>query len=146
MNIYTIGFTKKNAETFFRLIKSAKIAKLIDIRLNADSQLAGFAKKNDLRFFLHEICGTEYFYFPEFAPTKDILEDYKKNRISWEKYEVRYLELIEKRKPIKKILPEFFENSCLLCSEHEPINCHRRLAAEYVNMSFNGIFKINHLY
>lgn len=146
MDIYTIGFTKKSAETFFKLIKSANIAKLIDVRLNTDSQLAGFAKKNDLKFFLQEICKTNYIHFPELAPTKDILADYKENKISWEKYETQYLALIEKREPIKKISPEFFDNSCLLCSEHEPKNCHRRLAVEYINRFYGNIFNIKHLY
>ena len=79
MSVYTIGFTKKNAKTFFSFLKEANIDKLIDVRLNNVSQLAGFAKRDDLKFFLNELCnGAEYIHAPDLAPTKEILSAYKK--------------------------------------------------------------------
>ena len=97
MRIYTIGFTQKKAETFFGYLKKSKVKTLIDVRLNNVSQLAGFAKKDDLKFFLKELCGSEYVHMPELAPTKEILNPYKKGDISWEMYEDRFLNLMAKR-------------------------------------------------
>jgi len=57
MKIFTIGFTKKSAEEFFTLLKDAGVRRVIDIRLNNTSQLAGFAKARDLEYFLKAILG-----------------------------------------------------------------------------------------
>lgn len=146
MNIYTIGFTKKNAETFFNYIKSASVATLIDVRLNNVSQLAGFAKRDDLKFFLKELCGTEYIHAPELAPKKEMLNLYKKGEISWEKYEDEFLNLMSQRKIEKMVKPTLLNNGCLLCSEHEPHLCHRRLVVEYLNENSNLNLKVKHLY
>ena len=43
MEIYSIGFTKKSAGEFFGALKTAGIERLLDVRLNNTSQLAGFA-------------------------------------------------------------------------------------------------------
>jgi len=43
--LYTIGFTKKNARQFFETLKTAGVKRLVDIRLNNQSQLAGFTKR-----------------------------------------------------------------------------------------------------
>lgn len=144
--IYTIGFTKKNAETFFGLIRSAKILTLIDVRLNNVSQLAGFAKRDDLRFFLKEICNVNYIHKPELSPTQDILDAYKKKKISWEDYKDKFLHLMVKRQIEQLIKPEILDHGCLLCSEHKPDNCHRRLVAEYLSSNLNSELKIMHLY
>lgn len=146
MNIYTIGFTKKNAETFFKFIKSSNVSTLIDVRLNNVSQLAGFAKRDDLRFFLKEICNTEYVHFPELAPTQDILNAYKKADISWEIYEDKFLNLMSKRHIERLITSEILEDGCLLCSEHEPHFCHRRLVIEYLNENSGHDLTVRHLY
>lgn len=146
MKVYTIGFTQKNAETFFNFLRLAKIQTLIDVRLNNSSQLAGFAKSNDLKFFLKEICGAEYVHFPELAPTKDILNAYKKGDISWDIYSDRFINLMAQRHVERLIKPELFDHGCLLCSEHEPHLCHRRLVVEYVNKHSNLDFKVKHLY
>jgi len=146
MNIYTLGFTKKNAQTFFNFVKDSNITTLIDVRLNNVSQLAGFAKRDDLRFFLKELCNTDYIHAPEFAPTKDILNAYKKGEMSWEKYEDKFLNLMAQRniERLTNTLP--LDQSCLLCSEHEPHLCHRRLVVEYLNQNSNLDLKVKHLY
>lgn len=146
MDIYTIGFTKKNAETFFNLLKKVKITTLIDVRLNNVSQLAGFAKRDDLKFFLHELCGAKYIHAPKLSPTKEILNAYKKSEISWEKYEIEFIKIMSQRHIERIFEPSRLNNSCLLCSEHEPKFCHRRLVAEYLKDNINSDLSINHLY
>lgn len=146
MDIYTIGFTKKNAETFFKFIKVSDIKTLIDVRLNNVSQLAGFAKRGDLEFFLKELCGAEYVHCPELAPTKNILNSYKKGEMPWEVYEDKFLNLMGQRNIEKSINPALLDRGCLLCSEHEPHLCHRRLVVEYLNKHSNLDLKVKHLY
>ena len=146
IDIYTIGFTKKNAETFFGFIKEAKILTLLDVRLNNVSQLAGFAKKNDLKYFLKELCGTEYIHTPELAPTKEMLNSYKKGDMSWDIYEDKFLNLMSQRNIEKLVKPTLLENGCLLCSEHEPHLCHRRLVVDYLNENLEFDLKVKHLY
>ena len=146
MNIYTIGFTKKKASTFFSFIKQSEVKTLIDVRLNNVSQLAGFAKRDDLKFFLKELCDTDYVHLPELAPTKNILNAYKKGDISWEIYEDKFLNLMGQRNIEKSIKPALLDHGCLLCSEHEPHFCHRRLVVEYLNQHSNLNLKIKHLY
>ncbi|MUK51499.1 DUF488 domain-containing protein [Aliivibrio fischeri] len=146
MNIYTIGFTKKNAKTFFGHIKSANVSTLIDVRLNNVSQLAGFAKRDDLKFFLKELCGAEYLHAPSLAPTKVMLSNYKKGESSWEKYEDEFLNLMAQRNIEREFAKPLLEDSCLLCSEHEPHFCHRRLVVEYLNEHSNLDLKVTHLY
>lgn len=132
MKIITIGFTEKKAERFFSLIKISGTKRVVDVRLNNISQLSGFAKKDDLKYFLKEICGVDYVHIPELAPTKDILSPYQKKEITWQQYEDRFLNLMAKRNIEKHIRPEIIDQGCLLCSEHQPHQCHRRLVAEYL--------------
>lgn len=146
IDIYTIGFTKKNAEEFFNFIRKSEISTLIDVRLNNISQLAGFAKRDDLKFFLKEICNAEYVHVPELAPTKKMLDQYKKGEISWEIYEEKFLNLMGQRNIEKSVTPTLLEHGCLLCSEHEPHFCHRRLIVEYLNEHSNLNLKVKHLY
>lgn len=147
MKTYTIGFTKKNAATFFKFLQDAKIKKLIDVRINNVSQLAGFAKKDDLKFFLENLCnGAKYVHIPELAPTKEMLSDYKKGNITWSKYETDFLDLMKKREIEKKYDQEFFQDACLLCSEHEPHLCHRKLVVDYLNSKWNTKLEVKHLY
>lgn len=146
MNLYTIGFTKKNAKTFFGFVKAANVKTLVDVRLNNVSQLAGFAKKDDLKFFLKEICSAEYVHAPELAPTKEILNPYKDGKMSWDAYEDKFMNLMEQRNVERSIRPELFDHGCLLCSEHEPHMCHRRLVAEYLNSKGDFNLTIKHLY
>lgn len=132
MTIYTIGFTKKNAENFFYLLKTNQVKKVVDVRLNNVSQLAGFAKRDDLMFFLREICNCEYEHIPDLAPTEEILKPYKKGEIVWAQYEEKFMTLMAQRNIEKYINLLQFEDGCLLCSEHLPHQCHRRLVIEYL--------------
>ena len=133
MEIHTIGFTKKSAAEFFDILRRAGIRRLIDVRLNNTSQLAAFAKRDDLQFFLRELCQAEYRHEPTLAPTAEILDAYKKKRISWEEYETRFVDLLIQRAVEKAVDPRLFDvPAVLLCSEPSPKRCHRRLAAEYL--------------
>lgn len=143
MRIYTIGFTKTTAESFFTRIRAAGIIRVIDVRLNNVSQLAGFSKRDDLRFFLQAICGAEYLHLPELAPTQPLLDNYRKLEHDWPHYETDFLALIKSRR-IEDLDRGLFDGSCLLCSEAEPEHCHRRLVAEYLRQSW-GDTEIIHL-
>jgi len=141
MNIYTIGFTKKNAETFFKLLIENNVECLVDVRLNNVSQLAGFTKANDLKYFLKRIGNIAYVHNTNYAPTKDILDNYKKNKISWAEYEKLYLNLINKRQVEKIFVKDIqqYNNVCLLCSEPTAQYCHRRLLAEYLKKNIDNV-------
>lgn len=145
MKIFTIGFTKKSAETFFTRLREAQIKRLIDVRLNNVSQLAGFTKKDDLRFFTTELCKVEYVHAPLLAPTAEILDPFKKAKSGdWALYEKQFLELMRARR-IEEAMPrDLIDGGCLLCSEETPHHCHRRLVAEYLNDKWGGV-EIEHL-
>ena len=143
MKIYTIGFTQKSAEDFFTRLKRAGVKKLIDVRLNNVSQLAGFAKKDDLRFFLKELCGADYLHMPELAPTQAILDDYKKHKGSWENYAQKFMAHLASRR-VERIERNILDGACLLCSEDKPDHCHRRLVAEYLKDKWDGV-EVEHL-
>jgi uncharacterized protein (DUF488 family) len=133
MKLYTIGFTKKSAERFFGLLRQSGATSLIDVRLNNISQLAGFAKRDDLQFFLKELCGMAYSHQLDLAPTQSMLDDYKKHGSStWAEYEFKFVELLATRRIETAVSRELVENSVLLCSEDKPHHCHRRLVAEYL--------------
>lgn len=139
MRIFTIGFTQKTAEHFFETLRSSGARRVVDVRLNNVSQLAGFAKKSDLAYFLEKICGMGYVHEPLLAPTQEMLDEYKKSRGSWEEYERRFLALMESRKIEETIDREVIEDGCLLCSEDRPDRCHRRLVGEYLQDHWDGI-------
>tara|TARA_R110002073_G_scaffold245940_1_gene408695 strand:+ start:7443 stop:7883 length:441 start_codon:yes stop_codon:yes gene_type:complete len=141
---FTIGFTKKSAETFFTKLRESGVKRLLDVRLNNSSQLAGFAKRDDLRFFLKSLADIEYEHVPELAPTKDILDAYKKHGGDWQVYEAEFMELMARRNIEKQLEQEPFQSSCLLCSEHLPKLCHRRLVLEYLQEKWGGI-EVTHL-
>lgn len=144
MKLYTIGFTKKSAEKFFGLLRNARVSTLVDVRLNNVSQLAGFAKRDDLRYFLEEICGIGYMHRLDLAPTQPMLDDYKKNAASWTSYEDRFLELMKHRHIEDAISPTILDNAVLLCSEDKAHHCHRRLVAEYLAQHWDDV-TIEHL-
>lgn len=139
MRIFTIGFTKKSAETFFSLLSGSGAKRLLDVRLNNVSQLAGFAKKDDLKYFLRAICGIDYIHLPELAPTQPMLDAYKKEKGDWTAYEVQFLDLMKFRAIEKSLSKDVLADACLLCSEDKPQHCHRRLAAEYLRDSWGGV-------
>ena len=139
IQLFTIGFTKKNAEQFFGKIINAGVKRVVDVRLNNTSQLAGFAKKDDLIYFLKAIGGIDYVHLPQLAPTQPMLDEYKKNRGDWSIYETKFLELMAQREIEKTVPPEILQQGCLLCSEDKPHHCHRRLVAEYLSEKWKNI-------
>jgi len=130
--IFTVGYAGKNACQFFTILKQAGIRKVIDVRLYNTSQLAGFTKKQDIEYFLQAIVGAEYISLPIMAPTKQLLNDYKKGQISWQQYETQFKSIITQRQIEKHIMSQDMNMSCFLCSETTADNCHRRLIAEYM--------------
>lgn len=145
MKVLTIGFTQKPAEKFFSLLKASGTKRLVDVRLNNVSQLAGFAKRDDLKFFLREICGAEYTHQPVLAPEGKMLKAYKNGEMSWGDYERRFLDLMEKRRIENAFSLQDLDGACLLCSEHEPHQCHRRLVVEYLNANWSTKLEVRHL-
>lgn len=143
--IFTIGFTAKRAEDFFNLLRSRSVNTVLDVRLNNKSQLSGFAKKDDLKFFLNEIGRISYIEATDLAPESEMLKRYQRKEISWDEYADRYLNLITRRNVERLIDKSKVIGNCLLCSEHLPHHCHRRLAAEYLNSQWGTALKITHL-
>lgn len=144
IQLYTIGFTKKPAETFFRLLKNSGVKRLVDTRINNVSQLSGFAKAPDIQYFAAEIGNISYEHNIDLAPTKSLLAHYRAKELTWPEYETEYLNLLDVRKIAQKIDIEKLHQNCLLCSEHKPEKCHRRLLAEYLQQVKNDI-RITHL-
>ena len=139
IKLFTIGFTHKSAREFFTALKEAGVKRVIDVRLNNNSQLAGFSKKDDLAYFLKEVADIDYLHLAELAPTHDILDAYKKHKGDWSVYERKFLDLMARREVEKKLKPELLQQTCLLCSEHLPHHCHRRLVAEYLDAKWGGV-------
>jgi uncharacterized protein (DUF488 family) len=145
MEVYTIGFTQKSAAQFFEALKSAGIKRLIDVRLNNSSQLAAFSKKDDLNYFLQEICDIEYLHMPILAPTQAILDAYKKEKGGWELYEKEFMKLMKSRHVEKELDKALFAvPTVLLCSELTAEHCHRRLVLEYLKQSWKDL-KVKHI-
>ena len=144
IKIYTIGFTQKSAEQFFGTLIKAGVKKIVDARLSNSSQLAGFAKKDDLRYFLKALGNIDYIHMPILAPTEEIFTEFKKNKGDWQTYEKKFLALMTKRRIENVINPTELDKSCMLCSEHLPKQCHRRLVVEYLKKKW-GKVDIEHL-
>lgn len=141
----TIGFTQSTAERFFRRLRNAEVRTVIDVRLHNTSQLAAFAKADDLAFFLKQIGDIKYVHQPLLAPTDDMLKTYKKEKGDWSVYQGRFLQLMADRKIEEVLTPDVFEGACLLCSEATPHHCHRRLVCEYLNERWDGALSVRHL-
>lgn len=147
ITLYTIGFTKKTAEKFFTLLKNAGVKRIVDIRLNNASQLAGFAKGTDLKYFAKAILGAEYIHITDLAPTKELLKSYQDKETSWNGYVRIFSGILENRHIKEKYKVEEFDKSCFLCTEDTPEQCHRRLVAEYFkDKNPDKEIKIVHLY
>jgi uncharacterized protein (DUF488 family) len=144
IKIYTIGFTKTTAEAFFGKLIKAGVKKIVDARLNNSSQLAGFAKKDDLKYFLKVIAGIDYIHMPALAPNEEILSEYRKKKGDWQAYEKKFQALMEERRIENLVSPAELDQACLLCSEHLPEHCHRRLVAEYLKSKWGNV-DIEHL-
>ena len=144
MTLYTIGFTQKTAERFFELLRAGGVTLRVDTRLRPDTQLSGFAKRCDLPYFTRELIGASYLHRPDLAPSADILDGYRSSG-DWGAYAEAYRSLMRERGfpgPDDRRL--FSENvCCLMCSEHEPTHCHRRLLAEIVGESWGDIESIH---
>ena len=144
MRMFTIGFTKKSADAFFTKLRASGAKRVVDVRLNNVSQLAGFAKRQDLQYFLREICRMDYVHIPDLAPTQAMLDRYKKERGDWSAYEREFLDLVRTREIERTVPKELMADGCLLCSEDEPQHCHRRLVAEYLRDHWGDV-EIVHL-
>jgi uncharacterized protein (DUF488 family) len=144
LEIATIGFTQSSAERFFERLRAAGVRRLVDVRLNNVSQLAGFARSGDLRYFLDRICGASYEHDTRLSPTPDLLASYRKKEVTWDEYEPRFLELMEERDVPAVIDREPYETkTALLCSEATAERCHRRLVAELMSRAWGA--RIEHL-
>lgn len=139
IRLYTIGFTKKNAEQFFTTLRHNDVRNVIDVRLNNTSQLAGFAKHLDLQYFLKEIDNIDYVHRPDLAPSGELLKTYREKAIDWDTYEREFITLLRQRSIEGSVDRKTLDRTCLLCSEAEPLHCHRRLVAEYFRETLGGI-------
>jgi uncharacterized protein (DUF488 family) len=144
LEIYTTGFATRTAERFFEALRATGIKRLVDVRLNNTSQLAGFTKKQDLPYLLAQLVDAEYIHEPTLAPTQDILKAYKAGRMPWDEYEQRFLALMTERSIEKRLDPSLFEvPTVLLCSEATAERCHRRLVVEYLNSRWGGVSAVH---
>ncbi len=144
-NLATIGFTQTSAKGFFERLKAAGVRSVIDVRLHNTSQLAGFAKSDDLSYFLKAIGGINYRHEPLLAPTDEILKAFKKDKGDWRIFETSFMALMAGRRIEERLKVESFDGGCLLCSEATPHNCHRRLVCEYLNARWGGALRVRHL-
>ena len=147
MTLFTIGFTKTTAEQFFGRLGREEVKTVLDTRLNRSGQLSGFAKVPDLPYFLRELAGCGYEALPALAPAEDLIAAYRDRRLDWDAYAAGYCALLRERRPERDLQPAQLDGACLLCSEHGPDRCHRRLAADYLRDAFasTGTIEIVHL-
>lgn len=143
MEICSIGFTGRTAESFFEALRRARVVRLIDVRLNNTSQLAGFAKKRDLKYFLQEILDVQYSHVPLLAPTSELLSAYRKKLLTWDEYEERFRALMRDRKVEERVDQSLFAKSVLLCSEHSPEQCHRRVVIEHLAAHWQDVTPVH---
>ena len=144
-NVTTIGFTKTNAKEFFGRLATAEVKVLYDVRLHNTSQLSGFAKADDLAYFLDKIGGIKYHHEPLLAPTDNMLKAFKRDKGDWNEYKNNFLGLMLERKIEERFNPPQFNGACLLCSEATSHYCHRRLVCEYLNGKWGGALQVKHL-
>jgi uncharacterized protein (DUF488 family) len=144
MNVFTIGFTKKPAERFFGLLQEARVERVLDVRRSNQSQLAGFAKRDDLRFFLAAIAGIDYLHLPDLAPSRALLDAYRARQLSWDDYARRYRALLVERDVLSSLPRTLVDGGCFLCSEHLPDRCHRALLVEHLAVQWPDL-RVTHL-
>ena len=143
--VATIGFTRTSAENFFARLKQAGVKRVVDVRLHNTSQLAGFAKADDLAWFLRTINGMDYVPEPILVPTEELMKFYKTEKGDWEVFQRDFTALMRERKIEKALKPAFLDGACLLCSEATAQHCHRRLVVDYLNKQWNGALTVHHL-
>ncbi len=144
-HVFTIGFTQTTAEHFFDRLTAAGVKTVIDVRRNNTSQLAGFAKAGDLAYFLGRIGGIGYMHEPLLTPTEALMKFYKKDGGDKAVFSKRFLTLMAERGIERKLKPALFEHACLLCSEADPHDCHRKLVCDYLNGRWGGTLQVQHL-
>lgn len=144
LNLFTIGYTKKSAEKFFRIISENKIEIVADVRLYNSTQLAGFSKSVDLQYFLKKICNCNYIALKELAPNPSLFENYKNGKTSWSEYEKIYNKFLDTRANLDFFYAFKNKRICILCAESTPEHCHRRLLAEKIAKIHDDV-KITHL-
>lgn len=131
--VFTIGFTQKSAPVFFEALREAGVTRLLDVRVQNRSQLAGFTKQGDLPYLLEQILGVSYTHEPQLAPTTELMRDYRAERLDFDAFAAQYVALLAERAVESALEPAILDASTvLLCSEAEPDHCHRRLALEYL--------------
>lgn len=145
IDVTTIGFTKSTAEAFFERLVRAGVKTVVDVRLHNTSQLAGFAKAEDLAYFLRRIGNIDYVHQPLLAPTEELLTAFKKEKGDWDTFRGRFLELMEDRRIENQLAPQMLDGACLLCSEATPHHCHRSLVCDYLNAKWGSPLKVRHL-
>lgn len=140
MKLCTIGFTHKSAERFFELLQQGGVKLLIDVRLHPGGQLSGYAKQDELRYFLRRLIDCDYRHMPILAPDDQFLSQYRKDH-DWRTYAERFEALMDSRGVPRSLDKSLFENtvSVLLCSEHKPDKCHRRLVAERLARAWSDL-------
>jgi uncharacterized protein (DUF488 family) len=144
VEVYTIGFTQRSAAAFFGALRGAGIRRLLDVRLNNTSQLAGFAKRDDLAYFLRELCGAEYVHEPLLAPTQELLDAYRKARGSWDVYAEQFRVLLAERGVERALDRSLLAGpTVLLCSEPTADHCHRRLVLEYLAVAWGDVTPVH---
>ena len=145
MEIYSIGFTRTTAEDFFGRLIRANVKRVLDVRLNTRSQLAGFAKGRDLSYFLSRLGGITYEHEPLLCPTEELLVAFKRDReMSWTVYEREFLALMDRRQIADRLPRADFETpTALLCSEATPEHCHRRLVIEYLGANWPSVTPVH---
>jgi uncharacterized protein (DUF488 family) len=132
MRLFTIGFTKKSAETFFETLRDAGVKRVVDVRLNNVSQLAGFTKRDDLAYFLREVGSIAYVHVPLLAPTQELIDAYRKEHLPYAEFAKRFEALLKQRKVETAPEARLHDGDCLLCSEEQASVCHRSVVASYL--------------
>lgn len=144
--LFTIGHNKTSLRGFVERLQNARVDCVVDIRLNNTSQLAGFAKRDDLEFLLVEGFGIRYVHMLNCAPAQEMLDAYKSDR-DWDRYAQSYGALIDEREMPRGFLDAAraagWKRPCLLCAEETPDTCHRRLLAEALAAA--GSVEVTHL-
>lgn len=143
--VFSIGFTKTTAKHFFDRLRDAGVQTVLDVRIHNKSQLAGFAKSDDLAYFLSELGGIGYRHVPLLAPEEGLLAQYRAKAIDWRQYEDGFLSLMSARRIEERLNPDQLAGTCLLCSEDKPHHCHRRLVIEYLNARWSSALNVRHL-
>ena len=144
MEVYTIGFARRSAASFFGALKEVSIRRLLDVRLNNTSQLSGFSKRDDLAYFVRQLLDAEYVHELRLAPTQELLDAYRKARGSWDAYADAFLALLAERQ-IERVLDRSLlaGPTVLLCSEPTADRCHRRLVLEYLAAAWGNVSPVH---